>query len=179
MISFNQTDNICIYYSFKLTNQTVLSESKETILYYKERNDWLQSKVNFIFEQYQCLLNSSSNVNKSNLIFSEFKNLVTQNANTITNKGNFTVEANITTRKILFYDGNWYSPFYMPNWNPYGVILYLQVDSNYQVVISKARTNMMDDIKINKNYIAMFVNDLTMWNFIGSMNKTLFLANFN
>ncbi len=114
---------------------------------------------------------------KSSLIFYEFHFISIQNANSIPPyTGSITEMAKITTRRIYFSDGNYYSPFYMPYWPSYGALLYIQVDSQFSVRIDKARTDMSNDIVIPKGWLAIFINDLTKWKFIANMKTQDFVT---
>ena len=67
----------------------------------------------------------------------------------------------------------------MPYWPTYGEILYIDVGSTFDVTIHKVRTNLPNNIQVKRGFLAMFVNDMNKWNYIASINKTLFLASFN
>ncbi len=181
LIIYNQINNNCKYYFIDSFNQYGLIDSQGMSLFYVQPNNSLKLRINCIYQEFNYLTSNSSNINKTTLTFYEFKNLQRQNAYSVTFQGSATQMALITSRRIYFSNGNWYWPFYMPSWPKYGEILYIEVevDSGYSVKINKARTNQSNDLIITTGYLAMFVNDLFESKFIGSMNKTIFLASFN
>ena len=122
---------------------------------------------------------NSSSIDKKILKFYEFVNLQRQDAITITVRGSTTQMSIIKGRRIYFYDGSHYSVFYMPFWSTYGQILYVEIDSSASVTISKARTDMTNDLIEVWNSLFISMNDLAEWNFIGSINKTYLLKQFN
>lgn len=172
---------MCQCYYFDSTYQdSQLIDANDMILFYHYQTKYsFQISVNRVFQELSYLTSNNANINKTSLIFYEFKNLQQQNANAIIIKGNSLQMANVTARKIYFSDSNWYSPFYMPYWSSYGQILYLQIDSQMSVTLNKARTDQSNDVLVPRGFIAMFVNDFVKWKFVASMNKTLFLASFN
>ena len=178
LISFNQEKNICKLFFADSTIQTLLIDSQRMSLFYRPSNNTLKQRIDRIYQEYSYLTSNSSSINKTTLTFYEFNNLQRQNAKTITIQGNETQMATITSRRIYFSDGNWYSKFYMPFWSSYGQILYIEVNSGYSVTVNKTRTNLLNDLPVSRGFIAMFVNDLVKWNFIAKINQTIFLASF-
>ena len=171
-------NNNCKHYFIDSFDQNGLIDSEGMSLFYFQLNNTLQMRINRIFQEYSYLTSNSSSINKTTLTFYEFNNLQRQNAKTITIQGNETQMATITSRRIYFSDGNWYSKFYMPFWSSYGQILYIEVNSGYSVTVNKTRTNLLNDLPVSRGFIAMFVNDLVKWNFIAKINQTIFLASF-
>ena len=110
---------------------------------------------------------------KPSLIFYEIFNLTVQNAIDITSKGSTTEMSIITARRVFFSNSNWYPTFYMPYWPSYGSLLYIE---NYAVAvrIDKARTDMSDDLVVETNNIAIFINDLNKWKFTSIMSANDF-----
>jgi hypothetical protein len=179
LISFNQMNYICKHYFVDSINQGQFSYSQGMSLFYSPLNISLKARINQIYQEFSYLTSNTTNINKTTLTFYEFVKLQRQNAKFVTTQGSVTKLAIITSRRVYFSDGNWYSIFYMPSWSSYGEILYIEVNSGYTVTINKARTNLTSDLFINRGFLAMFVNDLVKWNYIATMNQTLFLASFN
>ena len=179
LVSFNQANNVCKHYFLDSFDQNgLIDDSKGVNLYYLPSNNTLKQRIDRIYQEYSLLTSNSSNINKTTLTFYEFNKLQRQNAKSITIQGDETQMAMITSRRIYFSDGNWYSKFYMPHLSSFGQILFLEVNSATAITVKKARTNLVNDISVDPGHLAMFVNDLVKWNFIASVNQTVFLASF-
>ena len=178
LVSLDQTNNICSYYFIDSIDQNQLVDSNGLSLYFTEPKYGLSIRLARLKQEFTFLTTNSSDIDKKMLTFYEFISLQRQEAKNVTVRGNVTQAAVLTSRRVYFSNQNWYSPFYMPFWPSLGEILYIEVDSRFSLTINKARTDLTNDLVAYNNSLFMFMNDLVKWNYIGYMNKTLFLTLF-